>query len=152
GHATAQRAIGHHGLKLASEPAFGLVSIRTHSAKLCVGFIYENDHFRQREQDATQSFENHIRLSKPLTSDVLQNEHDHVQFSRDSFEQVRFPSPNRAADGSARQCIGTARRYPWHEFVPQKFFEAGEADAVIKPMCGFLELDNIFAQLALDEL
>ncbi len=80
------------------------------------------------------------------------DEHDHVEFRGEGLEDVGLAAADRAAHRRAGQGLGTAGGQARHHFVLQECLEAAEADDVLEAVRRLLELDDVLAELALDEL
>ena len=89
--------IGHHRLDFSSQSSFGGVRFLSHATKLCVRFVDEDDNFVECFEHASQSFEDDIRLAKPLTTDALEDQAlGTPEFTCDGFEQERLSATDRA--------------------------------------------------------
>ena len=93
-----QLRVGHHGLDFAGQSPFGGMRFRADTAKLRVGFIDENDDLVERLQNASQPFEDHVRLAVPLAADALEHQHGHTQFTGHGFENEGLAATDGAGD------------------------------------------------------
>ena len=123
-----------------------------HAAELGVGLVDEDHHLVQRLQHAPQPLEDHVGLAEPLAADVLQHQHRHVQFGGHGLEDERLAAadrPGHAGPGQAPLPAGAETR---DQFLAEELLQLREADHVVERVGRLLELDDVLAELGLDEL
>ena len=152
GHPAAQARVAHHGLDLAGQAALGAVGFLAHAAELGVGLVDEDDHLFQGLQHAPQALEDHVGLPVPLAADVLEHQDGHAHVGGDGLEDEGLA----AADGPGHRGAGqgpiAGGPEAGHQLLAQEALEPGEAYDVLQTVTGLLELDDVLAELRLDEL